>query len=67
MPWRTSSRAWPTCPRSLRSAPFLSYNNAGFSLAGRIIEAVTAKTYEATVQELLFAPAGSNHSLLPAE
>jgi CubicO group peptidase (beta-lactamase class C family) len=33
-----------------------SYNNAGFSLAGRVIEVVTDKPYEAAIQELLFAP-----------
>ncbi len=35
-----------------------SYNNAGFSLAGRVIEVVTGKTYEAAMQELVFDPLG---------
>lgn len=33
-----------------------SYNNAGFVVAGRIIEVVTGKTYEAALQELVIAP-----------
>jgi CubicO group peptidase (beta-lactamase class C family) len=33
-----------------------SYNNAGFNLAGRVIEAVTGKPYETVVKELLFDP-----------
>jgi CubicO group peptidase (beta-lactamase class C family) len=40
-----------------------SYNNAAFSLAGRVIELVTGKTYETAVAELLFEPAGFKHSL----
>jgi CubicO group peptidase (beta-lactamase class C family) len=33
-----------------------SYNNAGFYLAGRVIEAVTGKSFEAALQELVFNP-----------
>lgn len=33
-----------------------SYNNAGFYLAGRVIEVVTGKTFEAAMQELIFDP-----------
>jgi CubicO group peptidase (beta-lactamase class C family) len=40
-----------------------SYNNAAFNLAGRLIEVVTGKTYEASVKELLFEPLGMNESL----
>jgi hypothetical protein len=32
------------------------YNNAGFNLAGRVIEAVTGKTFEDAIQELVFDP-----------
>lgn len=47
---------------------YFSYNNSGFSLAGRVIESVTGKPYEATVKELLFEPAGFNQSLFsPSE
>jgi CubicO group peptidase (beta-lactamase class C family) len=46
----------------------LSYNNAAFSLAGRVVEAVTGKTYEAALNELVLAPLGLKHSFLfPAD
>jgi CubicO group peptidase (beta-lactamase class C family) len=41
---------------------FFSYNNAGFSLLGRIIEVVTHQTYEDAVQELVLTPLGLEHS-----
>jgi CubicO group peptidase (beta-lactamase class C family) len=39
-----------------------SYNNAGFSLAGRVIEAVTGKPFETVAQEFLLQPLGMEHS-----
>ena len=36
----------------------VSYNNASLSLAGRIIEKVTGKTYEQAIKELVFEPLG---------
>jgi CubicO group peptidase (beta-lactamase class C family) len=39
-----------------------SYNNAGFYLAGGVIEIVTGKTYEAAVQELVLGPLGMSMS-----
>jgi CubicO group peptidase (beta-lactamase class C family) len=39
-----------------------SYNNAGFYLAGRVIEVVTGRTYEAAVRELLLDPLGMDRS-----
>jgi CubicO group peptidase (beta-lactamase class C family) len=36
----------------------VSYNNASLAVAGRIIEVVTGKTYEAAMQELVFDPLG---------
>ena len=45
-----------------------SYNNAGFYLAGRLIEVVTGQTYEAVVQEMVLAPLGMEHSFfMPAD
>ncbi len=41
---------------------FASYNNAGFYLAGRVIEAVTGQTYEAVVRELILEPLGMAES-----
>jgi CubicO group peptidase (beta-lactamase class C family) len=35
---------------------YWSYNNASFSLAGRVIEAVTGKPYEVSLKELLLDP-----------
>jgi CubicO group peptidase (beta-lactamase class C family) len=35
-----------------------AYNNTGFSLAGRVIEVVTGKSYEAAATELLLTPLG---------
>jgi CubicO group peptidase (beta-lactamase class C family) len=39
-----------------------SYSQAGFSLAGRIIEKVTGLTYERAVASLVFEPLGLSHS-----
>jgi CubicO group peptidase (beta-lactamase class C family) len=45
-----------------------SYNNAGFCVAGRIIEILTGATYEAAIQELVFEPLGMERSyFLPHE
>ena len=42
----------------------LSYNNSAFSLAGRVIEMVTGKTYEAALKELVLEPLGLKRSFL---
>lgn len=39
-----------------------SYNNAGFSIAGRVIEAVTAKSINRSMRELVFTPLGLEHA-----
>ena len=39
-----------------------SYSQAGYNLAGRIIEKVTGLTYERAVASLLFEPLGLSHS-----
>jgi CubicO group peptidase (beta-lactamase class C family) len=39
-----------------------SYNNAGFYLAGHVIETVTGKSYEQNVKELIFDPLGMDNS-----
>jgi CubicO group peptidase (beta-lactamase class C family) len=41
-----------------------SYNNAGFSLAGYLIEAATGQTYEAALKELILEPLGLEHAYL---
>ena len=40
-----------------------SYNNAGFYLAGYVIEQVTGQSYEAAMVELVFEPLGLEHCL----
>lgn len=49
-------------PQSTPLGKLWSYNNAGFSLAGRVIEAVTGQPFETVVQEYLFAPLGMTMS-----
>jgi CubicO group peptidase (beta-lactamase class C family) len=45
-----------------------SYNNAGFYLAGRVLEVVGGKTYEDAVRELVLEPLGVERSLFfPAD
>jgi CubicO group peptidase (beta-lactamase class C family) len=45
-----------------------SYNNAGFYLAGRVVELMTGKTYEAAVKELVLDPIGMTNSFFfPAD
>jgi dipeptidyl aminopeptidase/acylaminoacyl peptidase/CubicO group peptidase (beta-lactamase class C family) len=45
-----------------------SYCNAGFVLAGRVIEKITGQVWDATMRERLFAPLGLTHTLtLPEE
>jgi CubicO group peptidase (beta-lactamase class C family) len=41
----------------------VSYNNASLSVAGRIIEKITGKTYEAAMRELVLDPLGLNDTL----
>jgi CubicO group peptidase (beta-lactamase class C family) len=44
-----------------------AYNNAGFSLAGRLIEIATGKTYESAARELALEPLGMVRSFFFAE
>jgi len=45
-----------------------SYNNAAFSLVGRVIEAIVGKPYETVARELALDPLGMRHSFyLPEE
>lgn len=46
----------------------VSYNNAALSVAGRVIEKVTGKTYEQAIKELIFDPLGfKNMFFFPSE
>ncbi|MEV7683898.1 serine hydrolase [Streptomyces sp. NPDC088341] len=45
-----------------------SYCNSGFTLAGRVIEKLTGKTWDAAMRERLFVPLGLEHTVtLPEE
>jgi CubicO group peptidase (beta-lactamase class C family) len=44
-----------------------SYCNSGFYVAGRVIEAITGKTYEAAARELALDPLGMKHSFYSPE
>ncbi|NUT37367.1 MAG: beta-lactamase family protein [Hamadaea sp.] len=46
---------------------YFSYNNAGFVLAGRIIEVVTGEGYSAAMRQRLFAPLGLERSMFTAK
>jgi CubicO group peptidase (beta-lactamase class C family) len=50
-------------PRLTPVGTTFSYNNAGISVAGRVIETVTGETYESSLQHLLFEPLGLERSL----
>jgi CubicO group peptidase (beta-lactamase class C family) len=51
-------------PQLTKLGTILSYNNSAFSLAGHVIEAVTGKTYEAALKDLVLDPLGLKHSFL---
>lgn len=44
-----------------------SYNNAGFGLAGRLIEVITGQSYEEVVKQRIFEPLGMTMSFFFAE
>jgi CubicO group peptidase (beta-lactamase class C family) len=49
-------------PQLTQPGQVLAYNNAAIVVAGRVIEAVTGKTYEAALQELVLDPLGLQRS-----
>ena len=54
-----------TLPDLMQVAPpgkAWSYNNVGFSIAGRVIEVVTGKSINAAMRELVFQPLGLEHA-----
>ena len=59
---------------ALRKVPQLTplgaawhYNNAGFYVAGRILEKITGMSYERAIKELVLDPLGMTHSFFLAE
>lgn len=59
--------AMETLPQLTPLGQVWSYNNAGFYLAGRVIEVVTGKTFEAAMREYVFEPLGMNAAYFFAE
>jgi CubicO group peptidase (beta-lactamase class C family) len=57
----------PRLPQLTPLGMVWSYNNAGFYLAGRVIEVVTGEPYERVVQSVLLEPLGLDASLFAAE
>ncbi|MET7644173.1 serine hydrolase domain-containing protein [Streptomyces sp. NPDC005426] len=49
-------------PQLTEPGKVFAYNNAALCVAGRIIEVVTGKTYEAAVRELVIDPLGLDHT-----
>ena len=55
-------------PQVVPPGTIWAYNNAGFGLAGRVIEVVTGRSYEPVAQELVLDPLGMDNSFFfPAE
>ncbi|HVG95742.1 MAG TPA: serine hydrolase domain-containing protein, partial [Chloroflexota bacterium] len=56
----------PTWPLLLPLGRAPSYSNIAFSVAGRVLEAVSGGPYAAAIEELLFAPLGMERATLSA-
>jgi CubicO group peptidase (beta-lactamase class C family) len=54
----------PQLPQLFPLGDFFSYNNAGFTLLGRLIEVATGTAYNAAMESLIFGPLGLEDSLL---
>ena len=57
----------PRLPQLTPLGEVWSYNNAGFYIAGRVLEVVGGAPYELLVQRLLLEPLGLEHSLFFTE
>ncbi len=54
----------PQLPQIFPLGEFFSYNNAAFTVLGRLIEIATGTTYNVAMQNLLFGPVGLEESVL---
>jgi len=54
--------AMAALPQYAPPGELFSYSNSGFYLAGRVIEAVAGKSYEAVIKEMIFDPLGMKMS-----
>lgn len=53
----------PTLPALAPAGRVWSYNNAGFALTGRVIEAVTGTSIHDALRDLVFQPLGLGHTV----
>jgi CubicO group peptidase (beta-lactamase class C family) len=56
-----------SAPQLFEPGALWSYNNAGFSVAGRIVEVVTGLPFPKALRELVLAPLGLSHTFLRAD
>ena len=56
-----------SAPQLFEPGALWSYNNAGFSVAGRILEVVTGGPFAKALRELVLAPLGLSHTFLRAD
>jgi CubicO group peptidase (beta-lactamase class C family) len=61
---RYVTKRLPQLPQLFPLGAFFSYNNAAFTLLGRLLEVATGTTYDAAMQNLLLGPLGLEDSLL---
>lgn len=65
---RSVVQAMPQAPLQVPPGTIWAYNNTGFSLAGRLLEVLTGRTYEDAIRDLVFRPLGLDRSFfLPEE
>jgi CubicO group peptidase (beta-lactamase class C family) len=55
---------FPLLPQLFPAGAFFSYNNAAFTLLGRLLEVTTGTTYNAAMEHLLLGPLGLAATLL---
>jgi CubicO group peptidase (beta-lactamase class C family) len=56
-----------SAPQLFEPGTAWSYDNAGFSVAGRILEGVTGEPFAKALRELVLAPLGLSHTFLRAD
>lgn len=61
---RYVAKRLPRLPQLFPLGELFSYNNAAFTVLGRLIEVATGTTYNAAMQSLLLGPLGLDDSLL---
>ena len=67
MRWRRWPWRWRTVPQVAPLGTLWSYNNAGFYLAGRVIEVIAGKPFEEAVQEFVSIRLACAHLFLRAQ